>query len=726
MLLKSTGAIVLTAAILAAPVVAGSPGLECVVHDWAVEPGTWNGSGDVDPTPLLMTANTRWQFQLEGCSLAAGVCDVFGSGSRTFQDGVERPEWYPTNTQPTISAVGNAVTYSFMMRDAFVPIMGQPRFEDMDWSLTAQLPSSPPDSPSAADLAQATSLSVTIDHWVDNTFFEIHWGGTAAETEFVSCTPLQANLSVDDVAQAEGSGGGTTPFAFTVSRDHNEDDVSVTVQTFDGSAEAGSDYTAVGPLVLDFPAGGGLSQTVTVDVEADDFVEPDEGFTAELSNAVNAVIVDGVGAGTIENDDLPAELTIDDVTRVEGSGGGTSAQVFTVSRSHNHEAVSVLAEPADGTATAGSDFTGVGPSALEFPAGGASTRTLAVDVTADDVVELDEGYTVVLSAAVNATIADDVGDGTIVNDEAATISIDSTSQPEGSGGDTVLFHFAINLDAAVDTVVAVDFDTADGTAEDESGDGDYAAAHETVQFAAADQSESVAIDVSADDRPEHDESFYVDLSNVVAGGRDVTLAIDRGEATILDDDDACPVLTTYRQPWDSQSTLRGHFATAGPDATFENFVDAGGTTTPLPPGRVSAVRAWGLGRSEGLPCELDPAVPFDLIFAADDGGTPGTILARREGIVGELTPVGPEAFQIDLLFAPFDAGGASWLSIQRAEGAGCAFEWLAEELPASYDDLVFTPPAAAPDDAYICLGDRLIFSDGFESGDTSAWSTSVP
>ncbi|MDH3525049.1 MAG: hypothetical protein OES32_15825, partial [Acidobacteriota bacterium] len=542
-----------------------------------------------------------------------------------------------------------------------------------------------------------------------------------------SCTPVLAQLSVDDVSQAEGSGGGTTPFVFTVSRDHNADAVSVTAQTADGSAEAPGDYTAAGPVVLTFAAGGGLSQTVTVDVAADDAVEPDEGFTLALSNAVNAVIADDTGDGTIQNDDAHAELTIDDVGQAEGSGGGTTTQTFTVTRSHNFEAVSVLAQSTDGTATAGSDYTAIGPTTLDFPAGGVLTLTVDVDVDADGLVELDESYTVDLSGPVNATILDGVGNGTIANDDAATISIDSGSQPEGSGGGAVPFLFTLTLDAPVDTAVAVDFDTADGSAEDESGDGDYWAAQGTVQFAAgAPQSEGVTIDVAADERPEQDEDFFVDLSNVAADGRDVTLSVDRGTATLLDDDDACPGLTVYGQPWDSPPGLRGHFATAGPDATFESIVDAGGTTIPLPPGRVSGLRAWGLGRDGGLPCPLDPAVPFDLVFAADAGGAPGPVLAQRTGLAGGITALGPEVFQIDLLFAPFDPDGVSWLSIQRAESAGCAFEWLAEELAGTYDDLVFTPPGAAPDDAYFCLGDPWIFTDGFESGDTSAWSATVP
>jgi hypothetical protein len=254
---------------MAISVHADTAGAECVDFDWAVPPGQWTGAGDTKPGGLLMTATTRWVFRLDDCSSTSGVCDAFGSGSLTFQNGTPRPEWHPTNTVPTIEIVDNTVTYEFSMRDAFVPIPGGSRFEDMDWTLAAELPAPPSDSPSAAELQAAVSINVSIDHWVDNTLFVSHWGGTAADTTFTSCTPPPTVLSVDDVSLAEGSGGGTTPFVFTVSRSDDSSAVSVTVQTMDGTAQAGSDYTAVGATLLAFPADGPLTQTVTVDVTAD-------------------------------------------------------------------------------------------------------------------------------------------------------------------------------------------------------------------------------------------------------------------------------------------------------------------------------------------------------------------------------------------------------------------------------------------------------------------------
>ncbi|MGH9464576.1 MAG: Calx-beta domain-containing protein, partial [Thermoanaerobaculia bacterium] len=598
------------AARLLAPV-----GLECVIFEWAVAPGTWTCSGvcQGDAVGQLMTATTLWEFRLQDCSLAAGTCDRFGLGSRSFQDGTERDEWYTITVIPAIEATGNTVTYEFHVVNANVSIMGQPRFEDLDWTLSAELPFPPSDSPSAADLAQALSLAVTIHHDIDNTFFEIQWNGTATATDFASCTVVPTQLTIDDVALAEGD-GGTTDFVFTVSRDHNQAAVSVTAETTDGTAQAGSDYTTTGPAVLTFPAGGTLTRTFSVPVAGETLVELDESFTVELSNPVNAAIADGSGLGTIANDD------------------------------------------------------------------------------------------------------------------AATLGVADVAGGEGSGGGTTPFAFVVTLDAAVDTAVAVDFATADGTAEDENGDGDYAAAAGTLAFAGtAGETETATVEVTPDERPEQDEEFFVDLFGVSAGGRDVTLVDDRGAGTITDDDDACPTFTIYQQPFDSPAAPRGHPATAGPTATFEDVVDAGGKVTTLPPGPVSGLRLWGLGVDElGAPCPLDPAVRFDLFFAADDAGVPGVVLATRSGIAATIAPLTPEVARLDLVFPTIDGTDVSWISVQRPEAAGCAFQWLAEETAGTYDDAVFTPPASAPDDAYLCVGDPWIFGDDFESGDTAAWSTTVP
>jgi uncharacterized repeat protein (TIGR01451 family) len=124
-----------------------------------------------------------------------------------------------------------------------------------------------------------------------------------------ACDPDYAGLFINDVATAEGD-KGTKSLTFTVTLSPARP-VSVTVQyaTANGTALAGSDYNAASGT-LTIPAGG-TSGMINVVVRGDATPENDETFTVNLSNATNAVIIDGQGTGTIQNDDAPsADLTI--------------------------------------------------------------------------------------------------------------------------------------------------------------------------------------------------------------------------------------------------------------------------------------------------------------------------------------------------------------------------------------------------------------------------------
>jgi hypothetical protein len=78
--------------------------------------------------------------------------------------------------------------------------------------------------------------------------------------------------------------------------------VSVKYATGDGTAAAGTDYTALALTTLTFPAGQ-TSKTITVQIKGDTLREANETFYVNLSGAANATISDAQGLGTIRNDD---------------------------------------------------------------------------------------------------------------------------------------------------------------------------------------------------------------------------------------------------------------------------------------------------------------------------------------------------------------------------------------------------------------------------------------
>ena len=118
-------------------------------------------------------------------------------------------------------------------------------------------------------------------------------------------------ISVSDATVQEAEGA---VLVFTASLSHASSRiVTVDYATSDGTAVAGSDYTAASGT-LTFNAGD-TSQTVSVTVLTDSDDESQETLTLTLSNPSQATLNDGTGTGTIENgesssgtqEDPPAE-----------------------------------------------------------------------------------------------------------------------------------------------------------------------------------------------------------------------------------------------------------------------------------------------------------------------------------------------------------------------------------------------------------------------------------
>jgi len=110
------------------------------------------------------------------------------------------------------------------------------------------------------------------------------------------------SIYVSDVQVEEGADGTATDAVFTVSLSTPVDaPVTVDYATTDGTATAGSDYTAVNGTLTFAP--GVTEQEVRVPITGDETVEPNESFFVNLSNPVNDVIADGQGEATILDDD---------------------------------------------------------------------------------------------------------------------------------------------------------------------------------------------------------------------------------------------------------------------------------------------------------------------------------------------------------------------------------------------------------------------------------------
>ncbi|CAA6820253.1 MAG: Alkaline phosphatase (EC [uncultured Sulfurovum sp.] len=376
----------------------------------------------------------------------------------------------------------------------------------------------------------------------------LNWDGTPRTTD--ECpVPIDANLSINDVQKLEGN-SGTTSFTFTVTLDTvSTQDISVDYATSNGTATlADNDYIAKSGTV-NFAAGE-TSKTVTILVNGDTKVEPNETFNVTLSNPTNALIADGTGIGTILNDDSYPDITINDIQKDEGDSGTTDFD-FTVSLSRSYPVdVTVDYLTTDGTATiADSDYQALTTTTLTIPAG-QTTATITAQVNGDTIVEPDETFNIILSNPSNASISKDTGVGTILNDDSYPgITINDIQRNEGNSG-TTNFTFTVSLDNAYASAVSVDYATSNGTAT--LADNDYIAKSGTVNFAAGETSKTVTILVNGDTKVEPNETFNVTLSN--PSNASISKAI--GVGTILNDD-TLPTLSindTQKDEGDSGTT----------------------------------------------------------------------------------------------------------------------------------------------------------------------------
>ena len=274
------------------------------------------------------------------------------------------------------------------------------------------------------------------------------------------------------------------------------------------------------------------AQTVTVSAEDDNAVTPDADVT--LTHGVSGGDYASESASsvrvTIINDDSPT-LTIDD----ERASEDTGTMIFTVKLSQAiAEAVTVTYQTSNGTATAPTDYTAVTATPLMF-ASNQTSQTISVSIVNDALDEENETFTVRLSNASNATIADAEAIGTIEDDDpepVLTLSPASLSASESAGS----MAFTVTLGAQSAKTVMVSYATSDGTAE--SGK-DYTARSRTLRFLPGESlTQTISVSIRQDALDEEDETFKVTLS----GASNATITGDEATGTIEDDDDP-PVLT---------------------------------------------------------------------------------------------------------------------------------------------------------------------------------------
>ena len=453
---------------------------------------------------------------------------------------------------------------------------------------------------------------------------------------------IAISAPVPDPVPEGDTGDPDVPVTFTVTYSGGtlETPMSISWATVDGTATAGSDYTAAG-AGFDLPVNGDPVDLV-VNVLGDNDPEGNETFSAQLSESFDLVTLAGGGASvaTIEDDDAPDEGTFS-ITSISPNPVMESTGLVTVTVSRITDvntllAASVNIATSDGTAlnvgAAAGDYEAI-PAAttLDWAADDKADKTIDIVINDDEAGEPQEDFTVTITPVATEQIGTGSGVVNIVADPTVAVNPTVYTVSEDGGSVVVTVELA-NPNTAVTTV---NYTTTDGSAT--AGD-DYTTTSGTLSWTPPDSApKGITIPILADADETGPESFTVDLStcvNCTITAAQATVNVEEGEVqeptpgnlafsptSILvgEGTGIAGIVVTRTSGTDGDVTI-GWETVAGTATSPDDFVAASGTLS----------WADGVGGNQIIPVTItDDAVPepsesFTVQFVADsETGTEG-------------------------------------------------------------------------------------------------------
>jgi Leucine-rich repeat (LRR) protein len=341
---------------------------------------------------------------------------------------------------------------------------------------------------------------------------------------------LQFSSVTYEVNEGDGSVG------ITVTRVNGKDGaVSVDCISSDGSATAGSDYTAVSETLSWGDQDDG-DKTCIVEIIDDDDYEGNETFSLTLENATGGATIGSpdTAAVTIVDTCPPlSTLQFSSATYDVGESDGTVTITVTRVGGSCGGFASVKVVTGNGTAKKGKDFEKT-TKTLKWDDGEAGDKTFTVDIIDDSEIEGDETFKLKLKKVQGADLGNPAkAEVTIVDNDAPTIQFSKDKYQVNENAGTVAV--TVTISEVPNNIVVVEYSTSDGSATEQD---DYLPKSDTLRWEASDGDDKIiTVDIIDDGDFEDDEAFNLMLYNPFGA----TIGdLDTTEVTIVDNDGTKP------------------------------------------------------------------------------------------------------------------------------------------------------------------------------------------
>ena len=412
---------------------------------------------------------------------------------------------------------------------------------------------------SAGEKSKTVSISITNDSIdEDNEPLTVSLsdpsGATLGSTDEATVTiiddDLPPKISLSSSSRTVSEDAGTVGLTVRLSQGSGKP-VKVDYATTDGTASSGSDYTAKSGTVTFAP--GESSQTISVSIKDDSTDEPDENFMVRLSSPSNATLGSTDEATlTIKDDDPAPTITVSPSSRTVSEGAGRVRLSVSLSEESGKE-VRVSYATADGTASAGSDYTARSGTLTYAP--GQDEKTISVDVLEDSAYEYDEDFTVRLSRPSNATLGSTSSSTVTIRDNDdpdVTVSYVSANYQATEGGSsaTVTVRLSARPERSVTIPIRV-------TRKAGASSGDYSGIPLSVTFGSSDRSKTFTVTATDDTVDDDGEWLELSFGALPSGVTEGSVATERVD---LIDNDVPSVTVSYASA-DYQATEGGSSAT---------------------------------------------------------------------------------------------------------------------------------------------------------------------